>query len=132
MAIDKVLIPEELLHLKPSELLESVPMSTLARSGTEVLQRLMSTEQAVAVKVQGKGAMVTLSQHQYDEMVALIHTLRSLSSADGFTQLLGQRFDALMARMNQPGAAEATRTALFADTASLNESYQPGETEDKD
>lgn len=128
----KVLIPEDLLHLKPSGSLESVPMSRLARSGTEVLQRLMSTEQAVAVKVQGKGAMVTLSQHQYDEIVALIHTLRSQSSADGFTQLLGQRFDTLMTRMNQPGAAEATRTALFADTASLNESYQPGETEDKD
>jgi len=131
MVIDDRLIPDDLMHLKPSALLESVSMSKLARSGTEVLRNLVAKEQPMAVRVQGQGAMVTLSQHQYDEMVELIHNLQSQSSEDDFTRLLGKRFDSLMAGMNQPGAAEAAHQALFSDVASLNESYQPGETEDK-
>lgn len=131
MSTDNVLIPEDLMHLKHADELESVAMSSLARSGTEILQRLVSSEQAVAVKVQGKGAMVALSQRQYDEMVALVHALRAGEDKDGFTRMLGQRFDQLVSAMNRPGAAQATHQALFAKPAGLNESYRPGETEDK-
>lgn len=131
MAADKITIPEDLLHLKPSAALESMPMSQLARTGTSVLRQVTSTAQAVAVKVQGQGAMVTLSQHQYDEMVELIRLLQEEKAEDGFTQALSQQFDELMGRMNQPGAARATEAALFSDPDALNKSYQPGSTETK-
>ena len=128
--IQTIPIPPSLAKLKPSHELESVSTSKLARTGTAVLQRILSMTQAIAVKVQGQGAMVTLSQGQYDEMVTLI---RRLQAADGdrdfMQQALGERFDALTASMNRPGAAEATEAALFADPASLNRTYKPGTTE---
>ncbi|RKZ63347.1 MAG: hypothetical protein DRQ44_10135 [Gammaproteobacteria bacterium] len=131
MPADKITISDDLLRLKPSDALESVSMSKLARKGTSVLQQIMSTAQAVAIKVQGQGSMVTLSQRQYDEMVELIHLIQEEKSEDGFTLALSQEFDELMTRMKRPGAARATETALFADPATLNRSYQPGKTEVK-
>jgi hypothetical protein len=130
MSQTSVDIPSDLLTLKPSDALESISMSTLARSGTAVLQRVVSSAQAVAVKVQGKGAMVTLSQQQYDEMVGLIQRLQSDKQDDGFEGALRQRFDELAAAMNRPGAAEASRSALFAAPDQLSQHYQPGTTED--
>ncbi len=129
MPAEKFTIPEDLLHLKPFDALESVSMSRLARTGSAVLQKLMTTTQAVAVKVQGQGAMVTLSQRQYDEMVLLIERLQHNNDEDDFTQALGKRFDDLVTKMNQPGVGQATDTALFGDTASLNQSYRAGATE---
>jgi len=129
MSAERILIPKDLLQLKPSDALESVSMSKLARTGTAILRQITSTSQAVAVKVQGQGAMVTLSQHQYDEMVELIRQLREEKAYDRFTQALSQRFDALVAQMREPGAARATSEALFGDPAALARSYQPGTTE---
>jgi len=129
MSAEQITIPEDLLHLKPSNALESVSMSKLARTGTAVLRQITATAQAVHVKVQGQGAMVTVSQRQYDEMVELIRQLQAETSDDGFTRVLGRRFDDLLAKMNRPGAAQATDGALFGDPASLNETYRPGETE---
>ncbi len=131
MPADKITIPDDLLHLKPSYALESVSMSKLARKGTSVLQQIMTTAQAVAVKIQGQGSMVTLSQHQYDEMVELIRLIQEEKSGDGFTQALSQEFDELVTRMNLQDAAQATEAALFADPETLNRSYQPGKTETK-
>jgi hypothetical protein len=125
-------IPEDLLQLKPSDALESISMSQLARTGTGVLRALVAKGQAVAVKVQGQGAMVTLSQHQYDEMVELIRRLQVDTSDDGFTRTLSRRFDDLVATMNKPGAAQTTDQALFGDPATLNSSYRPGTTESSD
>lgn len=127
--IQTVPIPPSLAKLKPSHELESVSTSKLARTGTMVLQRILSMTQAIAVKVQGQGAMVTLSQGQYDEMVALIRRLQAADGDQSFVQALGERFDSLTASMNRPGAAEATESALFADPASLNRTYRPGTTE---
>lgn len=131
MSANKIIIPEDLLQLKPSAALESVSMSKLARRGTLVLQQIVARAQAVAVKVQGQGTMVTLSQHQYDEMVELISLIQKEKSEDGFTQALSQQFDVLMTRMSQPDAARATGAALFGDPATLNKAYQPGVTETK-
>jgi hypothetical protein len=132
MRTKDIMIPEDLLRLKHSVELESVSMSSLARKGTSVLQRIMATAQAVMVKIQGHGAMVTVSQRQYDEMVDLIHRLRQDPSRDDFTQALGQRFDALVAGMNQPDAVRVTEATLFVEPASLNKTYQPGTTETDD
>ena len=131
MPADKITIPDDLLHLKYSDALESVSMSTLARKGTSVLQQIMTTAQAVAVKIQGQGSMVTLSQHQYDEMVELIHLIQEEKSEDGFTRALSQEFDELVTRMNLQDAAQTTEAALFADPETLNRNYQPGKTEAK-
>ena len=131
MPADKITIPDDLLRLKPSDALESVSMSKLARKGTSVLQQIMNTAQAVAIKVQGQGSMVTLSQRQYDEMVELIHLIQEEKSEDGFIRALSQEFDELVARMNLSDAAQATEAALFADPSTLNRSYQPGKTEEK-
>ena len=132
MSAEQITIPEDLLHLKPSNALESVSMSKLARTGTAVLRQITATAQAVNVKVQGQGAMVTVSQRQYDEMVELIRQLRAETSDDGFTRVLGQRFADLVAKMNRPGSAQATDAALFGAPVSLNETYRPGETESAD
>lgn len=131
MSSGKITIPEDLLQLKPFDALDSVPMSSLARKGTSVLQQVMSTAQAVAIKIQGQGAMVTISQHQYDEMIELIHTINEEESKDGFIQSLSQQFDDLMIQMNQPGAAQATEASLFGDADTLNKAYRPGVTETK-
>jgi hypothetical protein len=131
MLTDKISISEDLLRLKPFNALESVPMSKLARQGSAVLQQIVSSAQAVAVKVQGQGAMVTLSQRQYDEMVALIQAIQVEKISDGFTESLSQQFDELMIRMNQPDASRATQSALFDAPATLNKAYQPGATETK-
>ena len=132
MSADHITIPEDLLQLKPSDALQSVSMSQLARTGTTVLRQITATSQAVTVKVQGQGAMVTMSQRQYDEMIALIRRIQQETSGDGFTQVLSQRFDELVAGMNRPGAAQAIDTALFGDPAALNKSYRPGATETDD
>lgn len=132
MAAEKINIPDDLLNLKPSDTLESVSMSKLARTGTAVLRQIMATAQAVAVKIQGQDAMVTLSQKQYDEMVALIRQIREEQSEDGFTQALSDRFDDLVSRMNQSGAAKVTDAALFSSPDSLNKTYRPGKTETDD
>ena len=132
MSADHITIPEDLLQLKPSDALQSVSMSQLARTGTTVLRQITATSQAVTVKVQGQGAMVTMSQRQYDEMIALIRRIQQETSGDGFTQVLSQRFDELVAGINRPGAAQAIDTALFGDPAALNKSYRPGATETDD
>jgi hypothetical protein len=132
MRAEHITIPEDLLSLKPSDALETVSMSTLARTGTAVLRDLMTTAQAVTVKVQGQGAMVTVSQRQYDEMVTLIRQLQEETPDDGFNRMMSERFDALVAGMNQPGASEATDAALFGDPDALNKSYRPGTTEADD
>lgn len=129
MSSDNITIPDDLLCLKPFAALESVPMSKLARKGTSVLQQVVSKAQAVAIEVQGQGAMVTLSQHQYEEMVELIQALNVEKSNSGFIQSLTQQFDTLMQQMNQPDAAQATQAALFGDPDSFNKTYQPGSTE---
>jgi hypothetical protein len=126
---ERVPIPEDLLRLKPSHALDSVSMSQLARHGSAILRQLMTTAQAVAVKVQGQGAMVTVSQRQYDEMVELIRCLQEERAEDGFTQMLGQQFDRLVATMNRAGAGKATSEALFGEPAELDKTYQPGATE---
>jgi len=132
MSAHTINIPDDLLQLKPSDALESVSMSKLARAGTAVLRKITASAQAVTVKVQGQGAMVTLSQHQYDEIVTLIQRLQAEKSDDGFTQALGQRFDDLIVKMGRPGSAEATNAVLFGDSVSLNQSYRPGVTESTD
>ncbi len=104
-------------------------MSSLARKGTALLRQLTDSAQAVSVKIQGHGSMVTLSQRQYDEVVALLQQLRQNSADDGFTQALGERFDTLVATMNQPGAATAMDAALFTEEGVLNSHYRPGATE---
>ncbi len=129
MSSERITIPEELLHLKPSDALERVSMSQLARKGTLVLQKILETTQAVAINIQGQGAMVTVSKRQYDEMVDLIRKIQEEQSEDGFIESLTHRFDGLIARMNRSGAAKATDGALFGDPASLNKSYRPGTTE---
>lgn len=129
MPFDKITIPNDLINLKPSSELQSVSMSCLARKGTAVLRQLTDTAQAVAVKIQGQGSMVTLSQRQYDELVVLLQQLRQDSADDGFTRALGERFDTLVATMNRPGAAAALDTALFAEADTLNSNYRPGATE---
>lgn len=129
MSTERVPIPEDLLRLKPSNALDSVSMSQLARHGSAILRQLMTTAQAVAVKVQGQGAMVTVSQRQYDELVELISRLQEERAEDGFTQVLGRQFDRLVATMNRPGAAKATGEALFGDPAELDRTYRPGATE---
>ena len=48
---------------------------------------------------------------------------------DGFTQVLGQQFDRLVATMNRPGAGKATGEALFGEPAELDRTYRPGATE---
>ena len=116
-------------RLKPSSELEHVPVSRLARKGTELLSELTETSEAVAVQVQGVGSMVTLSRRRYDEIVAMVNGLGPEPEDDDFTRALGARFDALVATMNQPGAGEAVDAALFADPADLNASYRPGTTE---
>jgi hypothetical protein len=132
MRTEDIMIPEDLLQLKHSTELENVSMSSLARKGTSVLQRIMATAQAVMVRIQGHGAMVTVSQRQYDEMVDLIHRLRQDQAGDNFTRTMSQRFDALVAGLNQPDVAQATEAALFSDPASLNKTYRPGATETDD
>lgn len=129
MTTDRITIPDGLADLKPSRDLKSVSMSSLARKGTSVLRDLVSGAHAVAIKIQGQGSMVTLSQHQYDEMVELIRKIRDEESPDGFAQTLSQQFDDLVSGMNQPGAAEATGRALFGTPDALNATYQPGVTE---
>jgi hypothetical protein len=125
-----ITIPDDLLHLKTSDLLESISMSKLARTGTSVLRRITASAQAVSVKVQGQGAMVTVSQHQYNEIVELIRQIQEAQDKDDFTELLSQRFDELVEDMNRPGAEQAMGEALFADPASLNANYRPGTTEE--
>ncbi len=132
MTAVKINIQDKLLRLQPSDKLKSVSMSHLARNGTLVLRQMMTSAQPVAVKIQGHDAMVTLSQKQYDEMVALIHQLLEEPSEDGFTQVLGNRFDKLVAKMNQPNAAIDTAAALFSHPVELNQSYRPGATETED
>jgi hypothetical protein len=132
MRPEDIMIPEDLLRLKHSADLESVSMSSLARKGTSVLQRIMSTAQAVMVKIQGQGAMVTVSQRQYDEMVDLIDRLRQDMAGDDFTRALGRRFDTLVAGMNRPDEARKAEAALFGDAAALNKTYRPGTTETND
>lgn len=129
MLTKRISMPEGLLQLKPSEALESMSMSRLARTGTAVLWQITSTAQPVAVKVQGQGAVVILSQHLYDEMVEFIRQLQEETMGDGFALALAQRFDALVAQMSGPGAARATSEALFGDPTALLTSYQPGATE---
>jgi len=129
MPFSRISIPDDLMDLKPSSDLQSVSMSSLARKGTAVLRQLTDTAQAVAVRIQGHGSMVTMSQRQYDEMVALLQQLRQSSSDDGFTQALGERFDTLVATINLPGAATAMDAALFTDADTLNSNYHPGATE---
>jgi len=132
MSAGKITIPDDLLHLKSSDALESVSISRLARKGTTVLRQITATAQAVAVKIQGQDAMVTLSQQQYDEMVALIRQIKEEQSVDGFIQMLSERFDDLVAGMNRPGAARATEAALFDEPDSLNKTYRPGTKETDD
>ncbi len=129
MSAGKITIPEDLLHLKPSDALESVSMSRLARTGTAVLRQITASAQAVTVEIQGQGAMVTVSQRQYDEMVELIRRIQEEKSENDFVNVLAQRFDELVAEMNRPGAADAMDAALFADPATLNANYRPGATE---
>jgi PHD/YefM family antitoxin component YafN of YafNO toxin-antitoxin module len=132
MQSDRITVPKDLLNLKRSADLDSVSMSTLARRGTSILQKLVSSAQAVAIKIQGHGSMVTLSQRQYDEMVTLIHQLKAKTEDDGFTEAMSQRFDDLVERMNLPGASEASDAALFGNSDKLNKTYRPGATETKD
>ena len=129
MHFDRTTIPDDLMDLKPSSDLQSVSMSSLARKGTAILRQLTDSSQAVTVKIQGHGAMVTLSQRQYDEVVTLLQRLRQDNADDGFTQALGERFDTLVATMNQPGAATAMDAALFTEEDTLNSNYRPGATE---
>jgi len=91
-----------------------------------VLRQLTAGAQAVTVKVQGQGAMVTVSQQQYDEMVDLIRSIQEEQAGNDFSRVLSRRFDELVADMNRPGAAEAMEAALFADPATLAAHYRPG------
>ena len=121
-----------LSRLDPSDRLERIPLSRLARTGTSLLRQLVEDGQPVAVTVQGQGSMVALSQQQYDEMVRQIQRLKTEeTSEDAFTQALSRRFDTLMAQMNRAGSRQAIEAALFGDPDTLNASYRPGDTEDK-
>jgi len=123
-------LSKSLLSLKPSSDLEHVSMSSLARKGTALLQQLLETAGAVSVRVQGKGAMVTISQKQYDEVVALVQKLR-LAERDGFRQTMSVHFDEMVARMAEPGAGKKTEEILFGDPEELARHYRPGATETK-
>ena len=115
-------------RLDPSDRLENIPLSRLARTGTSLLRKLVEAGRPVTVTVQGQGAMVALSQQQYDEMVRQI---RQLEAEDAFTQALSRRFDTLMAQMNGVNSRQATQAALFGEPDALNASYRPGDTEEK-
>ncbi len=132
MATRELKASESLRKLKPSAELETVPVSRLARKGTELLSELVESSQAVAVQVQGVGSMVTLSRRQYDELVALVQGLGEENiegEDDGFARALRERFDALVSTMNRSGGQRAVDEALFGDVDRLNASYQPGDTE---
>ena len=127
-----LILPDELLGLKNSAELETVSLSQLARRGTAVLQQILASAEPVAITVQGQGTMVTVSKNQYDQIVALITQLSQTQPDSDVMYVLSQRFDELVARMNQPGASQVMEAALFADPEKLNESYRPGSTEDRD
>ncbi len=126
MTIRHISIPDDLMLLKSSDDLQSVSMTQLARKGTAILRQLTESNQAVAVKIQGQGAMVTLSQRQYDEMIELLQQLRQESEDDGFLEALAEQFDVLSARMSD---AESAGKALFTEAEYLNRHYRPGDTE---
>ncbi len=128
MTVRHIPIPDDLKLLKSSADLESVSMSQLARKGTAILRQLVESNQAVAVRVQGQGAMVTLSQRQYDELIELLRQLRQESEDDGFLEALAEQFDELSARMSD---SESAGKALFTEAENLNRHYQPGDTEAK-
>ncbi|MEM7706704.1 MAG: hypothetical protein AAF358_14185 [Pseudomonadota bacterium] len=128
---DSPFIPESLRDLKPSEALDSLSMSQLARNGSAILRSLMETEGAVTVKVQGQGAMVTLSQRRYDELVALIRSLETPPESDRLTEALRSEFDALKSAMANEDASDTADKALFGGVDTLRKSYRPGETEAK-
>ncbi len=120
-------------RLDPSDRLERIPLSRLARTGTSLLRKLVEAGRPVTVTVQGQGAMVALSQQQYDEMVRQIRQLEAEdTSEDAFTQALSRRFDTLVAQMNGTNSRQATEAALFGEPDALNASYRPGDTEEKD
>jgi len=125
--MQNVIVPEDLMFLQPSEELPHISMSSLARKGTELLRTQVDKMQPVSVKVQGAGSMVTISQRQYDEIVALIQSLRK--PEDGMSKYLSDRFDALVAGMRD-GAGERAHDTLFSTTDDgLNKAYRLGDTE---
>jgi len=131
MSSDNIKIHKDLLQLKPFDSLDSISMSRLARMGTSVLRQVVSTTQAMAINIQGHGAMVTMSQRQYDEMIKLIQSIKDDKSPDHFIQSLNQEFDALVEKMSHPTASQSTDKALFGEPEALNETYRPGVTETK-
>ena len=123
-------IPDSLRRIKPSCELESVPVSRLARKGSEVLSQITATGEAVAIKVQGMGSMVTMSRTQYDAMVEqLLQADEGSAADDAFRTALARRFDAIAATWDRPDFSSAVDRALFDNEAGLNASYRPGATE---
>lgn len=122
-------VPKNLQDLMPSADLEVIPISKLARKGSELLRALVREAKAVTVSVQGHSAMVAMSQRQYDELVELIRRLEAHQENDPFINRLSEQFDQLVAGMNHPDSATNTSEALFADPHHLNATYRPGLTE---
>lgn len=59
----------------------------------------------------------------------LVLERESYRRRDHFKKALIRHVDELVAKMNRPGAAEATEKALFANVEDLNKAYRPGSTE---
>lgn len=133
MPTPRIDLPSTLEHLATSDTLEQVPLSELARKGTQVLRRALETAQGLAVSVQGQRALVTLSRQQYDDMVLVIRQLQDESPESEFNAHLRVRFDTLVASMSPtPGALKKATRGLMRDTEGLREHYRPGDTETRE
>lgn len=82
MPTDHIEIPSDLLQLKPSAEIESVPLSRFLHKSASVLQNMLEIGQSVTVSIHDRGAMVLVSRRQYDEMVELICQIREKDSGD--------------------------------------------------
>ncbi len=116
-------------RLDPTEALDRIPLSQLARKGTGLLRKLVESRRPVTITVHGEPAMVTLPRDLYDQMVAQLQAL-SASPEDPLTTALAENFDRLVAEMNHPDGSAAVTRALFAEPAEINRSYRPGDTEE--
>ncbi|MEM1411246.1 MAG: hypothetical protein AAGH19_02730 [Pseudomonadota bacterium] len=118
--------------LKPADELEPITATRLARGSNAVLRALADSDQAVSVTVQGQPALVAMSQRRYDALVQAVTASKPHATDTSFTEQLTQRFDALVAEMKAPGAAQAASDVLFGDLATMNAAHRPGTTERSD
>lgn len=133
MPTPRIVLPDTLVRLATSDSLEQLPLSELARKGTQILRRTLETAQGVTVSIQGQPALVTLSRQQYDDMVRVIRHLREDPPESEFNAHLRARFDTLVDRMSPtPGALKEATHGLMRNTKGLREHYRPGDTETRE